>query len=219
MEHLSNAQETILSSPSEDGRQLKSWRSGRIHLVSKACSFCGKVFRPWIHRDENGKIISAMPEQNWNTQLCCSISCSKKLKNPMSNHQIRLKMKQKLREIRHKPIKRGGNGQLLPLPQLALLHALGEGWESEFPVATKMPRGSGYPTCYKLDIANPILMIGIEIDGGSHTTLERKDLDQKKSQFLVSLGWSIYRLSNEKALSLYSTFKSADILLTSLMES
>jgi len=128
----------------------------------------------------------------------------------------RLKVSAKLREIKHKPIKRGGNGQLLPLPQLALLNALGEGWESEYPVATKMGRHSGYPSCYKLDLANPILMIGIEIDGYSHTTIDRKNQDRKKTDLLVSLGWSVYRLSNDRALSLYSTFKSVDTLLTLL---
>jgi hypothetical protein len=126
-------------------------------------------------------------------------------------------MREKIREIKHKPIKRGGNGHLLPLPQLALLHALGEGWEAEVTIATKMRHlGIGYPTCYKIDIANQNLMIGIEVDGGSHGSLERQEKDKKKTEFLISQGWSIFRVSNEKALSLYSTFKSVDILLTSL---
>ena len=138
----------------------------------------------------------------------------------MSKHQSRLKMRARLKEIQHKPIKRGGNGQLLPLPQLALLHALGEGWEAEFVVPTHMTRvPGGYPTCYKIDIANKQKMIGIEVDGNSHMPLERRSQDAKKMKLLASLGWSVFRVSNEKALRLFSTFESVDTLLTLLMES
>jgi hypothetical protein len=193
--------------------------SERVFLASKLCVFCGKEFKPWIKRDQSGKVISVFGEKGWNKQVTCSISCSKRFKNPMSNHQVRLKQREKMKEIKHKPIRRGGNGHLLPLPQLALLHALGEGWEAEHTVTTKMRHlGFGYPTCYKLDIANPTLMIAIEVDGGSHCTLEAREKDKKKADFLISRGWSVYRVSNEKALSLYSTFKSVDTLLTSLME-
>ena len=134
----------------------------------------------------------------------------------MSNNQTRQRLRAKLREIKHRPIKRGGNGQLLPLPQLALLHALGEGWESEFPVKTMMRSDSGYPSHYKIDIANITMMIGVELDGGSHCSLERRSQDARKTKLLSSLGWSIYRVSNQEALRLYSTFESVDILLTSL---
>lgn len=107
---------------------------------------------------------------------------------------------------------------MLPLAQLALLHALGEGWESEFSVTTHLCRKTtGFPHCYKLDIANPVKMIGIELDGGSHGSIARRELDRKKTDLLTSLGWCVYRVSNERALSLYSTFKSVDTLLSSLM--
>jgi len=107
---------------------------------------------------------------------------------------------------------------LLPLPQLALLHALGDGWVAEYAIKTNAGHRNGtYPNCYKADIANPEMMIAIELDGGSHSSLERQGQDQKKVIFLVGLGWSVYRVSNAKALSLYSTFTSVDTLLTSLM--
>jgi hypothetical protein len=139
----------------------------------------------------------------------------------MSNRQTVLKVRAKLREIRHKPIKRGGNGQLLPLPQLALLHALGEGWESEVAVPTLVKRtlGCGFPTNYKIDLANKEKLVGIEVDGPSHDSPKARELFQKKKSHLSSLGWSLYRVSNERALQLYSTFTSADTLLTLLMES
>ena len=217
MEQLQNAPEITLSSLSKVGGRRGNWRSERVFLASKACVFCGKEFRPWIKKTQDGKIISVFGELAWNRQVACSISCSKRFKNPMSNHQVKLRQRARLKEINHKPIKRGGNGQLLPLPQLALLHALGEGWEAEYSVATKMRHlGTGYPTCYKIDIANPIRMIAIEVDGGSHTALAIRERDKKKAEFLVSRGWSVYRVSNERALFLYSTFKSVDTLLISL---
>jgi very-short-patch-repair endonuclease len=80
-------------------------------------------------------------------------------------------------------------------------------------------RNGTYPNHYKIDVANKNLMIGIELDGGSHGSLERKSQDAKKTDILIFQGWSIYRVSNERALQLYSTFTSVDTLLTSLMES
>lgn len=221
MEPLSNALGATHSSQNKDGGKRGNWRAERIFSASKACACCGQVFRPWIKRDaQTQKIISACPEPTWNKQTACSRSCAKKLKNPMSNHQSRLKMKAKLKEIRHKPIKRGGNGQLLPLPQLALLHALGDGWEAELAIATKMRHlGIGFPTCYKVDLANQSMKLAIELDGGSHCSLERKAQDLKKTDFLTSQGWSVYRVSNQRALELYSTFESVDTLLTLLTES
>lgn len=213
MDQSLNAQTNTQSSPQEGGDVLSPWRSVRGLLASKVCACCGKQFFPNI-KEINGKKVATLQEDHWNERASCSISCSKRLANPMSKEEVRRKLRAKLREIRHKPIKRGGNGQLLPLPQLALLHALGEGWESEYPVATKMRHlKTGYPTCYKLDLACPEKKIGIELDGGSHCSLERQAQDLKKTEFFISQGWSIYRVSNERALSLYSTFTSRDTLL------
>ena len=108
---------------------------------------------------------------------------------------------------------------MLPLPQLALLHALGDGWTAELSIKTNAGHCNGvYPNCYKVDIANQEKMIAIELDGGSHSSLERQEQDSKKMAYLAGLGWSVYRVSNEKALHLYTTFKSVDTLLTLLME-
>jgi Protein of unknown function (DUF559) len=221
MADVSTALQATASSQVEDGLPLASWVLVRSLSARKPCAFCGREFTPYKTRDKFGEVRTrknGMNETVWNRQQCCGQSCAKKFKNPMSKNQARLKMIARLREIRHKPIKRGGNGQLLPLAQLALLHALGEGWESEVAVATKMARDSGYPTCYKFDIGNREKRIGIEVDGNSHQVSTRRTQDAKKMLFMTSLGWSVYRVSNKTALHLYSTFVSADILLTSLME-
>lgn len=216
MEQLQAVQKTIPSSPPMAGKKRGNWRTERIFSASKKCAYCGKVFTPWIKRDADGKFISGMQERRWEKQRFCSISCAKKAENPMSDKQSREKMRQTLLRIQHKPIVRGGNGKLLPLPQLALLHALGDGWVAEYVVNTG-DKSRFHPYAYKIDIANPVLKIAIEVDGPSHNTTERRAQDTKKTNLLTSLGWSVYRVSNAKALALYSTYKSPGTLLTSLM--
>lgn len=215
MEPRPNAPKTTHSSPVTDGEQLAPWRSVRSLLASKVCVRCGKQFSPRRSVSPSGR-VNVLDESVWETQVSCSKSCAKKIKNPMSNHQSRLKMRATLKRIRHQPIRRGGNGRLLPLPQLALLHALGEGWEAEYVVKTgKLP---GYPHFYSLDLAHAEWKICLELDGGSHGSLEKQELDRKKVAFLASIDWSVFRVSNERALYLYSTFESVGTLLTSLMD-
>ena len=217
MEAAFPAPTTIASSHPEAGSKPAPWKSVRSCSAVKTCAHCGAEFRPWRKVQPNGK-ESVCQEKFWDKQRFCSISCSKRHANRMSRKSVREKLRQKLREIKHKPIRRGGNGQLLTLPQLALLHALGEGWEAEMAIPTGMPRDSGYPTNYKLDIANRDLKVGIELDGQSHGLTDRAGQDAKKDDLLRSLGWSVYRVRNTRALELFSTFTSMDILLTSLKE-
>ena len=224
MEQASTAPLSTHSSLAVDGSRRGTWKrpgdwKETSRSLSKPCAFCGKEFSPRRWTNVHGKEV-IVRKAVWDKQTCCGQSCAKKLKNPMSKNQARLRMRETLRRIRHRPIRRGGNGRLLPLPQLALLHALGEGWESEVPVTTGVGRQpGGYPTCYKIDIANRERMIAIEIDGGSHVSIERRSQDAKKAAFLASCGWSVFRVSNQRALELYSTYTSTDTLLSSLMES
>ena len=95
--------------------------------------------------------------------------------------------------------------------QAALIAVLGPEWEEELAVPTKQPRGSGYPTNYKIDIANRRLRIAIEVDGASHSG-KRGALDAKKDALLRSWGWSVYRVSNSRALLLSTTCRYQDIL-------
>lgn len=94
---------------------------------------------------------------------------------------------------------RGGNGQETPVPQKILALALG--WELEVAIPTKKSRGSGYPSCYKIDIANHKLKIGIEVDGCSHYGDKRRERDQKKQQLLESQGWKILRFTNKEVMN------------------
>jgi hypothetical protein len=124
-------------------------------------------------------------------------SARMKTKNPMHDPVAKAKMETSLRARGWKPPVRGGNGHGPTAAQLLLASTLG--WGMEFVVATGHCRdGSGYPTAYKIDIANPILKIAIEVDGHSHAVLSRKKQDQKKTAFLQSLGWSVLRFLNRE---------------------
>ncbi len=70
------------------------------------------------------------------------------------------------------------------------------GWAMEVVVPTGRPRTEKFPTCYKLDIANPQLKIGVEVDGESHAS--RRAQDQKKDAFFASIGWTVLRFTNRQ---------------------
>lgn len=116
--------------------------------------------------------------------------------NCMSDPKVRAKVSKTLRAIHWKPPIQGGNGKPMPTAQANLLKALGALWQGEYPVTTG--KKSPYPTCYKIDIANPLAKIGIEVDGSSHCS--RKILDNKKTTLLNSLGWKIIRFRNKEVL-------------------
>jgi very-short-patch-repair endonuclease len=151
-----------------------------------------------------------MKEHLWKKQRFCSISCSKKAENPMWVPGAKEKMVRTLREIGHRPVVRCGNGRGLTEAQRELLTRLGPGWVAEFSVRTGKPRGGGYPTVYKIDVAHPQLMIAIELDGYSHSG-KRLAEDRKKDALLAEYGWSVYRIKNADASRLCSTSKSEDI--------
>lgn len=73
------------------------------------------------------------------------------------------------------------------------------GWPMEYVIKTHLPKCNALhaPTSYKLDIANPLFMIAIEVDGGSHHARERQAQDRKKEQVLAGLGWTVLRCTNQ----------------------
>lgn len=92
---------------------------------------------------------------------------------------------------------RGGNGKLTE-PQRILSEDLG--WPTEVAVSLG-PRKKGWPTHYKIDIANERLKLGIEVDGKGHRTKARMATDKKKESKLIELGWEIIRIPNEEILT------------------
>jgi len=215
MEQLLPAPPDTRSSPSAAGSRLASWNAVRWRSASKTCAYCGTVFRPWSKRLADGR-VRVMKERLWLRQQFCSISCSKKHSNPMSEVAHRTKMRASLIRTSHGPSVRGGNGRPLPVPQRLMWEALGAGWVAEHVVATKMPRSGGWPTHYKLDLADPGRRLAIEIDGHCHGCPARREQDRRKTSFLAANGWCVLRVSNARALSLSTTCTSPDTLLTSL---
>jgi hypothetical protein len=94
------------------------------------------------------------------------------------------------------PQVRKGNGRGPTECQQRLADLLG--WQMEVVVPTRIPRGNGYPTCYKIDVGDAELKVAIEVDGQSHCALERKAQDAKKEQFLSRLGWLVLRFTNDQ---------------------
>jgi hypothetical protein len=89
----------------------------------------------------------------------------------------------------------GGNGRG-PTKAQTLLHQT-IGGLLEFPVSLGV-RKPGYPTHYKIDLALPEIRLAIEIDGATHNKPEQQQRDQKKTEALSALGWTILRLSNKE---------------------
>ena len=159
-------------------------KTGRIYC----CPDCGKK---WAHRN----LTSFSQSDKWRKTM--------QTNNPMSRKEIREKVSKTLREHHHKPPKHGGNGTGLTEPQKLLLIALRKhkiNVVPELPIKTHQKRGSGYPTCYKVDIGIEDSKLAIEIDGISHYLLERQRQDLKKDTFLNQLGWKVLRFKNKEVL-------------------
>jgi predicted DNA repair protein MutK len=159
----------------------------RYSCGSKPPKLCGK--------SECKNKLSSITMARTNT---IHASARMKANNPMANKRSLRKMRRTLMEMGHKPKVRGGNGSGPSPAEMSVAQALG--WEMQVVVPTRMPRVSGYPTHYKLDVGNPDLKVGIEVDGNSHQMLSRKLEDAKKEKFLRGLGWIVLRVSNRQAL-------------------
>lgn len=140
----------------------------------------------WVRRD----ISARMARTNR-----AHASARMRANNPMAREGSREKMKATLAEIGHRPRERGGNGKPTPEPQQRLADHLG--WPVESIVA---PGDGERPYHYKLDIAHPLMKVCVEVDGGSHFSLERRAADQRRDERLSRLGWLTFRFSNLEAM-------------------
>lgn len=111
----------------------------------------------------------------------------------------RLNMSKILKERGHKPLIRGGNGTGPTKAESVLLAMFPEAILN-YPVKTGMKAGSGYPTCYKVDLGFVKIKLGVEADGASHQLLGRKEQDEKKTNLLTALGWTVARFTNKRIL-------------------
>jgi hypothetical protein len=116
--------------------------------------------------------------------------------NPLKNPVNKMKSLMALRE-RGYGMLNGGNGTPIPIPQRLLAERLG--WPTEYVVKTK--KVLGLPDSIKIDIANPVLKIAIEVDGHSHKSSKVKECDSRKDDFLKMEGWRILRFLNKEILN------------------
>ena len=150
-------------------------------------AYCGAACRREAHVELSSRTMAETNRRHASSRM--------KARNPMHREEARETMAATLREIGHRPPIQGGNGREIPAPQVALARA--SGWEMQVIVPTKQPRGSGYPSHYKINIADRSRMVAVEVDGGSHKSLAIRELDEKKDALLESLGWIVVRVLNE----------------------
>lgn len=120
-------------------------------------------------------------------------------RNPMHREEVRQKVSDSLQRIGHHPKQRGGNGRGPTEAETKLLEMLGP---LGFTGQTVVPTGhrSFYPSHYKIDCGNPVLRIGVEADGPSHSLRSRRGQDEKKDAFLAGKGWRVFRFTNRVIL-------------------
>lgn len=172
--------------PNTAGYDLTKWKGGRELLAYKICPQCGKEFRPNIWN-------YTKTEKDFAERQFCSHACSTKYYPGHVSQQSHAGF-----------TRRGGNGTYTK-HQILMLQMLGEDWVLELPVCTHK-QGLGYPSCYKLDVGNPKLKIGIEVDG--RTTPQRRERADKKDALLLELGWKIFHITNKEVEALFIIYKS-----------
>lgn len=116
----------------------------------------------------------------------------------MAHPEVVAKMKATLKAIGHRPIVRGGNGSGPTMPQALLAGLLG--WPVEVIVPTGQRCKGGPPSHYKIDIADEITKVAIEVDGQSHSTSARREADRRKDEWLGGEGWLVLRFTNKAVL-------------------
>jgi hypothetical protein len=167
-------------------------RKRLTEYARKGRAFCSDDCR-WVFC----KSINSATASNTNKKHA---SARMKAKNPMASNECVLKMKTTKAAngtLHLAPRQRGGNGKVSAIQQ-KLADALG--WETEHVVTVGMGRGNGYPTHYKIDIAEPSEMIAIEVDGHSHNYPAARERDARKDAKLKELGWQVLRFTNRQVL-------------------
>jgi len=68
-------------------------------------------------------------------------------------------------------------------------------------VPTGQRATGGPPSHYKIDLANPDLMIAVEVDGQSHSSRAGQERDRRKDEWLTGAGWLVLRFSNREVMA------------------
>ena len=190
-------------------------RKARMMVKVLPCKVCGQMVtlsgqRGLEQAKDNAVYCSKEHKQKWMRQRRSELMSQTNRRfthqivermvnrNPMRSEETRQQVSRTLQEIGHQPKARGGNGRPAPLPARMLSEALR--LPLEVPIRTYQRRGSGYPTCYKADLACTELKIAVEVDGPSHCSRIRQAQDRKKQAFLELLGWTVLRFTNREVM-------------------
>ena len=155
----------------------------------------------WLDSPEGKKVLSETLKKTWeNPEYRQKVVDRMTHNNPGADPEIKeqIKRTKKARGVTYEHLT-GGNGHVSPAEQ-TLMDAL-PGWAHNLSVPTRVPRGQGYPAVYKIDVAHPEHMVGVEVDGQSHNSPSARQRDAKKQTFLDGLGWTILRFSNQEVLN------------------
>jgi hypothetical protein len=163
------------------GQKREMARGNRVYCSAECLSV--------MHQEAGKKAMAIVHERHMD-----KIKERMRRHNPMADQVVREKMRTSL-SARGWTSPRGGNGTGLTIPERLLSSALN--WPAPL-VITTHDRKKGYPTCYKVDVGNPILMVAIEIDGRSHAIARQKAIDAKKDAWLREHGWTVLRFSNQE---------------------
>jgi hypothetical protein len=172
---------------------LASTKWQKESLVRNGYAYCPKECGHKSHAGVSSRTLAAT-----NRKYAEQFSARMKEHNPMHDAATREKVRNTLIQKGSRPKERGGNGRETPIPQAVLMVALRKfNPVAEFVVPTKAGKATGIPNHYKIDIAFPDEKLAVEVDGHSHSVLERQEQDKKKENFLSSLGWTVLRIPNQ----------------------
>ncbi|MDD4096612.1 MAG: DUF559 domain-containing protein [Oscillospiraceae bacterium] len=158
---------------------------------------CGRAYCNKQCSSAASSIMSSKRMAETNRKYAAVISQRMKTDNPMNCPEVRRKMAATLNRIGHAPVVRGGNGAGMTRCQEVFLEKVGKNIARPEYAISLGRHESGYPTNYKVDIAIPDHKIAVEIDGASHGLIERQRQDVKKDEKLASLGWKVFRFTND----------------------
>jgi very-short-patch-repair endonuclease len=138
----------------------------------------------WVRTSETKRKMSVLAKasmtRRWKTQRPIMLAMIRKMSQDP-------KRRRRLSET-HKT-----NGQWPGQPSCGarkLKRLLGRRWKLEYKVG-----GFGWPI--SVDIAYPPMRLAIEVDGVTHNDPKQQAKDRMRDQRLRSLGWSVFRISEE----------------------
>jgi hypothetical protein len=186
----------------------------RMQASGAPCRYCGRfigncaALRVHEHRHEDESFDTrrrdSLSGRMRATNLARRDEVRKRMRdrNPMSLPGTREKVRTwHSRQAREWYVRlNGGNGQPPTKPEALLLARLPSNWVWQHILPTGMPRGSGYPPHYKLDLACPQIRLAVEVDGNSHKAERVKAADRRKQDLLAERGWTLLRFWNREVL-------------------